>query len=155
MISPELLRRYPFFGFMSDHCLKTVAMHAEEAKFDDGIVIIEEGQEATTLYFLIEGGVELLYNLVESATDEGKNEIHVGDINPGEPFGISAMIEPYMFTATVKTTQDSRAIKIDAAAIKDLCMDNPEFAYNLMKKIASAAIERLNATRVQLAAAYA
>jgi len=155
MISPELLRRYPFFGFMSDQCLKTIAMHAEEEKFNHGSVILEEGQEATALYFLMEGGVELLYNRGGRAQDQGKNEFHVGDINPGEPFGISALIEPHVLTATVKATQDSRAIRIEASAIKQFCMDNPEFAFNLMKKIASAAIERLNATRIQLAAAYA
>jgi CRP-like cAMP-binding protein len=155
MISPELLRRYPFFGFLTEQCLKTLAMHAEEEKFDHGSVIIEEGQEATALYFLMEGGVELLYNRAGSAKDEGQKEFHVGDINPGEPFGISALIEPYVYTATVKATQNSRAIRIDASAIKELCMVQPEFAFNLMKKIASAAIERLNATRIQLAAAYA
>jgi CRP-like cAMP-binding protein len=155
MISPELLRRYPFFGFMNDHCTKIFAMHAEEKEFNTGSVIIEEGQEATALFFLMEGGVELLYNLGESAKDPGKNEFHVGDISPGEPFGISSLIEPYVFTATVKATQPSRAIKIDAGSIRELCMENPEFAFNLMKKIASAAMERLNATRIQLAAAYA
>jgi CRP/FNR family cyclic AMP-dependent transcriptional regulator len=155
MISPELLRRYPFFGFMSDHCLKTIAMHAEEEKFNNGDVILEEGQEAIALYFLMEGGVALLYDRSGSAKDQGNNELHVGDINAGEPFGISALIEPYMYTATVKATHDSRVIRIEASAIKELCMVQPEFAFKLMKKIASAAIERLNATRIQLAAAYA
>lgn len=154
MISPELLRRYPFFGFMSDHCFKTIAMHAEEEKFKNGDVILEEGQEATALYFLMEGGVALLYDR-GGTKDQGNKELHVGDINAGEPFGISALIEPHLLTATVKATQDSRAIRIEASAIQELCMDNPEFAFKLMKKIASAAIERLNATRIQLAAAYA
>ena len=54
MISPELLRRFPFFNFMNDAQLKAVAMIAEEKDYIIANSIIEANTPASSLYFLIE-----------------------------------------------------------------------------------------------------
>ncbi len=41
MISPELLRRYPFFGFLGDAQLKAIAMIAEESTYEKDQPIFE------------------------------------------------------------------------------------------------------------------
>jgi hypothetical protein len=43
MISPELLRRYPFFGLLTEAQLKAIAMIAQETNFTDGTQIFKEG----------------------------------------------------------------------------------------------------------------
>ena len=60
MISPELLRRYPFFIRLTDRCLTALAMLADETFYQAGVAIFEAGQPANIFYFLIEGGVDLL-----------------------------------------------------------------------------------------------
>jgi CRP-like cAMP-binding protein len=57
MISPELLRRFPFFGFMTDSQLTAVSMIAEEINFNHGSNVFEANAPATSLYFLIDGSV--------------------------------------------------------------------------------------------------
>ena len=53
MISPELLRRFPFFGFLDDMQLKEVAMLAEEIDVEQGTNIFEGEQPAAGLYVMV------------------------------------------------------------------------------------------------------
>ena len=55
------------------------------------------------------------------------------------------------YTTTTRVTRPSRVIKIDAAAVRQACEDDPHLAVGLMTEVARAAMERLGATRVQLA----
>jgi CRP-like cAMP-binding protein len=155
MISIELLRRYPFFGKLGYEQLKTLAMMAEEIKLEDGQVVIEEGKIADALYFLLEGSVSLYHPVVNPRTSGGSSEVPVCEINPGEPFSISALIEPHVLTSTARSSGVSRVIRL---AVKDL---NTAFAQDarlecmMIRCVAEAAMGRLSSTRVQLAAAYA
>ena len=49
MVSPELLRRYPFFGFLDATQLKAMAMIAEEVEPQTGEDLFETDQPATAL----------------------------------------------------------------------------------------------------------
>jgi CRP-like cAMP-binding protein len=79
----------------------------------------------------------------------------VGHVNPGEVVGISALIEPYQLTTDVRTTDVSRLLQIDAAGLRALCELDAKLAFGMMRQAATAAMERLEATRVELVAARA
>lgn len=147
MISPELLRRYPFFGSLSSDQLKQVAMIADEEKIASGQVILEEGKPAQFFYLLIEGGADVFFSI-----SPGK-EFFVAEINPSEPFGISAMVEPYIITTSIRISKPSRVIKISATALRDACAQDKDLAVAVYQQISKIAIERLNSTRIQLVAA--
>ncbi len=153
MISPELLRRFPFFGFMDDAQLKAVAMIAEEVTYEKDEVIVEAGKPADSFFFLLEGDVA--YYLVATSEHDPyyKKEHFVAEINPGEIFGISALIEPYIYTATLKADKPSRVIRIRASSLRALCEVDIKLSCGLHKAVARAAMERLQHTRVQLVAA--
>jgi CRP-like cAMP-binding protein len=87
------------------------------------------------------------------ATITKEKEYHISDINPGEMFGISALIEPYKYTTTLRVDKLSRVIKIGATDLRALCESDPKMAYGLMQAIAKVAIKRCQATRIQLIAA--
>lgn len=154
MISPELLRQYPFFGTLNDAQLKSVAMIADEVGFEVNERLFQKGETADALYFLLQGSVEL-YNFAEAATGEQDRGVLVSTVNPGEPFAISAVIEPYIITSTAWTSSPSRAIKIEALALRDLFEMDRRLAFVITRQASRAAMERLHATRVQLAAALA
>ncbi len=151
MISPELLRRYPFFCCMDEAQQKAIAMISEQVECDKGATLFEEGQQVHALHFLLEGNVDLLY----AGSGSHLDQFLVGEISPGEPFGISALIEPYTFTATARVAAPSRILKIDAAALRALCEVDCKMGYSIMRQIAKIALERLHYTRLQLAAAHA
>jgi CRP/FNR family cyclic AMP-dependent transcriptional regulator len=152
MISPELLRRYPFFGPLNHEQLKSIAMIADEKEFQPEMVIFAEGQPANILYFLMDGKVDLFITIQD---DDYQKEFPISGINPGEPFSISSMIEPYTLTASARTSNNTKVIMIDAISLRDLCNQDKDLGFTVIKQLAKAAIERLNATRVQLAACLA
>jgi CRP/FNR family transcriptional regulator, cyclic AMP receptor protein len=149
MISPETLRRYPFFASLNEDQQKAIAMVTEELRVDPGKELFSEGEPVPALYLLEEGSVDLLY----AASGEPKDQLLVGEINPGEPFAISAMIEPYTFTATARVAAPSRVLRIDARALRALCEVDCRMGYAIMRQLAAMALERLHFARVQLATA--
>lgn len=153
MISPELLRRYPFFGFMEDNELKAVAMIAEEQTYAKDDEIIQADTPADKLYFLEEGSASN-YFIVEDLKGN-KKELFIDHINPGEIFGFSALIEPHVYTATVRAEKESRIIKIEGMALRALCQFDPHLSCGLYQATAKVIMQRLKDTRVLLAAAVA
>ena len=149
MVSPELLRRYPFFGGLTDDEVAGVAMLADEVTFPAGALIFREREIATKIHVLTAGSVELVFEIPRVT---GAITAHIGSVAPGEPFGISAFVEPYRLTATARAESDVKAIVIDAAGLRAMSEVDCHLGYTVMRQIARALAERLNSTRVLLAA---
>jgi len=149
MISPEQLRRYPFFaGLTADH-LRGIAMIAQEVSYPAQSLIFKEGEEACCLYVLVSGEVELLY----SGGNEGKiADAYVGSIVQGEVFGISTMVGPFLLTASARSEGPVETIQIEAAGLRAMCEVDHGLGYILMQHLAQALALRLHECRVQLAA---
>jgi CRP-like cAMP-binding protein len=155
MISIELLRRYPFFGRLGYEQLKALAMIAEEINITDGQVIFEEGKAAEALYFLVEGSVALFHPIDSPRLAGGNPEIPVCEINPGEVFSISALIEPHVLTSTARSSGSGRMIRLGVDDLKAAFSKDAKLECLMIRCVAEAAMGRLNSTRVQLAASYA
>lgn len=153
MVSLELLHRFPFFSFMDEKELKAIANISQELKLTSGEVLIEADTPADALYFLIDGHLPYYMVVTSERIPDYRKEYFIGYINPKEIFGISAMIEPYQYTATLRAEKPCRVIKIDAAALRALCEVDIHLAIGFMTAIAQASMERLQITRIQLVAA--
>ncbi|MGD8583741.1 MAG: Crp/Fnr family transcriptional regulator [Chloroflexota bacterium] len=153
MISPEVLRRFPFFSFMRHDQLREVAMITDEVKKKKGQILFNADEDANYCYVLLEGAIDLHFIVVDENEPELRNEFVVGTINPGEVLGISAVIEPYVYTTTAVVIHDSRLLKIDAVALNELGGSDAELDNGLQRMVAKATMQRLHATRVLLAAA--
>jgi len=152
MISPELLRRYPFFSLLNESQLKAIAMITDERTYPKDTILFKENTPATKLCLLLEGDIDLVY----SGGGEGAivNAL-VGSIAPGEVLGVSSMIEPYRFISSVRATVPIKVLEIDSIALLALCEVDTKMGYALMSNIATAVLERLKFTQVELAAARA
>jgi signal-transduction protein with cAMP-binding, CBS, and nucleotidyltransferase domain len=81
MVSPELLRRNPFFGQLSDDQLKSIALIAEEKSYPKDFLLVKEEMPANKFLLLLEGDVDLIY----SGGGEGAvSNALVGSIAPGK-----------------------------------------------------------------------
>ncbi|HSQ28143.1 MAG TPA: Crp/Fnr family transcriptional regulator [Anaerolineales bacterium] len=154
MVSPEILRRFPFFALFSHEQLKTLAMSGEEIQFEDQETILSEGETAHELYFLLEGCVDLFYVVQDAFSSQERQEVPVSQITPGEPFGISSLIEPYVLTSTARGCHTCKVIRFDAHELRKAFNDDKQLELLFLRKAAKAAIERLHSTRIQLAAAW-
>jgi CRP/FNR family transcriptional regulator, cyclic AMP receptor protein len=151
MISLELLRRYPFFAGLDEVELKAIAMIADEVRVPAKTILFEEGQPADALFLLLDGSVDLSFTSPLGPAEQ----VHIGEVNPGEPFAISALITPHMLKHTARAGTTIHAIKIVASPLRAMCEKDTRVGYQVMRRVAEAAMERLHFTRVQLAAARA
>ncbi len=152
MISPELLRRYPFFSKFSATALKSVAMISEEVVFKQGEVIYESGQPNAAVLLLETGCIESFLIVKDPNRPEVHKEYYLDDLDPGEVFGISAMMEEKVHTTTAQASREGKLVRIDAAKLDALCQEDPAFGYMLMKEMAETLLKRLQQDRIQLAA---
>ncbi len=152
MVSPELLRRYPFFASLDEHQLEAIAMITQEKNYPKGALLVKENTDATCLALLIEGDIDLIF----SGGGEGAiaNAL-VGSIAPGEVYGVSSLIEPYRYTATARATMPVKVIELDGLALRALVERDSSMGCTMMRNVAVAVLERLRYTQVELAAARA
>lgn len=155
MISPERLRHHRFFSQFKEEQLISLSMITEQVSLESEETLFEEGKPAQELYFLLSGCVDLYYTLTDSARPQDRKEALVCQVNPGEMFGISALIEPFMLTATARSSGQSEVLRLDLEQLQELFEKDPHLEILMMHKVAKAAIERLHCTRLLLAAAYA
>jgi len=146
MISPEVLRRYPYFAAIGEESLKDVAMMAEEVSVGENCVLFNEDEPAAKLYIIAQGEVNIQYRL-------GTGELRTVDTLVGGDLLVwSALIEPYRTTAIATTTRATQLVAIDAKRLRDLCDRDPLLGYRLTIQVAKLLAHRLEGARVQLAA---
>lgn len=150
MIAPERLRSLPFFAFMDEEQLNAVAKIAEELPFEAGDEICEAHTPSDALNFLIHGSLLYYMVVLSPYQPDYRKEYFIGVVNPGEIFGISALIEPHVHTATLRADKPGFLIRIDAKVLRELCDKDAELAVGLMKAVARTAMSRLEMTRTQL-----
>jgi len=145
MISPEVLRRYPYFADVSEESLKQLAMIAEEKAIPANTVVFNEGDPAEYLSVILQGEVNIQYRL-------GTGELRTVDtLVAGDLLGWSALIEPYRYTAIATTTKPTQLARLDGPRLRKLCEDDPLLGYKLTTQIAKLLAHRLEGARVQLA----
>jgi CRP/FNR family transcriptional regulator, cyclic AMP receptor protein len=145
MISPELLRRYPYFAQISDGSLKEIAMMADEATIPAGMRVFNEGDPANSLYVILKGEVNIQYVL-------GDGQLRTVDtLVDGDLLVWSALVEPYKTTAVGTTTKETRVVKVNAGSLRKLCDKDPQVGYRLMLDVAKLLANRLEGARIQLA----
>ncbi|MEW6286022.1 MAG: Crp/Fnr family transcriptional regulator [Chloroflexota bacterium] len=155
MISPELLKKHTFFCCLDEAQLRELAMIANEEFYDAGANILEADAPVDGLYLLTSGHVDLFAVSQDKHDPKLRKEFLVGEVNPGEPFGVSALSEPYKSIALVRADTACTAIKIEANALRALCEKDCGLGYALMRQIVRYILERLAYTQAQLAAARA
>jgi CRP-like cAMP-binding protein len=155
MISPEILRRFPVFAGFDDNQLKSLAMIADEHDFETSAIVFEEGARALKCYLLVKGNIDLLMKSEEEYHPTSRRYFSAGEINPGEVFGLSAILDPTAFKLTAQCAEGSTIIEFDGAALQALSQVDIHFAYQMMHLTAISLMQRLYSTRVQLAAAWA
>lgn len=138
------LKKLKFFNEFDDATAEKIIAISELKEFNVKDVIIEEHQELSELYILIEGLVILGINV------PAKGRINVDTIHPGQIFSWSAIFPPYISTAYAIAMQPVKLLAIKASKLIELIGDNNTFGYKFMKIIGKTLSQRLADTRFQL-----
>jgi CRP-like cAMP-binding protein len=145
MISPELLRRFPFFAGFSELELKRLAMAGHERSLAEGQVLFQEGEPADECHFLVEGEIEILICAGEGCPES----VPLASLPAGELIGWSALVRPNIYTASARAARASRVIAFNRADL-ELLTSEAHLGSLWMTRVAQVIGRRLKDTRIQL-----
>lgn len=164
MISPELIRRYPFFAGLSHEQIVALAKVAEEREIEAGHYFFHEGEGIESLYLVVEGEVAIVIEIPaqgakQTVADQFARELKTSDVvtstvGPGEVFGWSALIAPYEASAGAKTSREAHIVAFDGAALRETFQEDCAFGLLMMEKAAQVSRDRLHDLRIESLAHY-
>lgn len=144
----ETLRGLHFDPEASSDYLEKLAAIAEFADLEQDMVIFREGDAPTHLYLIVNGAVALEIGI------PGQPPKRIHTVGETELLGWSPILNGERMTATARTLQPTRAIKIGGQQLLAVCEHDPKFGYEFMRRTALALAKRLTATRMQLLDVY-
>src|SRR4051794_12924154 len=90
------LRRVPILAALKEEHLEMLSKLANLRTFNQGEVIIRQGDPGAGLFVIIEGSVDVIFR-----EKPGKPEIKLNTLSKGEFFGEMSLIDGYPRSATV------------------------------------------------------
>ena len=140
---PNLVRNISCFRDLSKDQIKNIAQIANAVCYPPNKVLFREGESGRNLYFLVKGKIEVLYNIGEAG------QVHVDTISEEEFFGCSALLEPYTYTATMRSLSEIEVIAVDASALRKLMQKDYQLGFILQQLIIKLLIRRVMDFRLE------
>jgi CRP-like cAMP-binding protein len=160
MISPELIRRYPFFGGLSNDHIVALANAGEEIAVSDGEQLFKEGDTLDAFYLLLEGEVLITMDIPDRGKEQPVSkqltgeklhtrEVETGVIEEGQVFAWSAIVPPYEATANGKANGGCKLIAFDAAGLREAIEQDYHLGYLLSQRAAQVLRQRMQSLRIE------
>ncbi len=150
MIPPEILQRFQFFPGLTAAEVIGLSIIARETSFQRGDCIFQEGDTAHSLYLLLEGWVDVLIN----TDDQDSRRELMTTLTAGDIFGWSAVVAPYVYTASAVCASPVKAISLNRLELQALFEIDRTLYCTLITKICHVIASRLHATRLQVASLF-
>ena len=135
---------YLFEGLPQSKIERIVAITREQ-QFQKDHWLFHEEEEATDLYLIKDGAVELVIK-VEDAI-----EIPISIIRPKNGcLGVSALVEPYRYSLSARCLDDSTLSVIGRTKLHELMDADAELRCIIMTNLATKLLNRLKETRQEV-----
>ncbi len=144
MVSPELIRRYPYFSGISIDRINLLANIAEEVESEPGQYFHQEGEDINKVFIIIKGEVSLLTTLPQQGKEVIINTLGVDDV-----FGWTSLLPPYTAGAGARSITKCKLIQFNASGLRDKFEEDYQFGYLMMIKIAQIIRERLDSIVIE------
>jgi CRP/FNR family cyclic AMP-dependent transcriptional regulator len=141
-----IIRDYCFFSGMDPAHLEILAEGAREATFKAGDVLFREGEPAGDFFLIRKGKVELQAHELADGT------VPIQELQAGDVLGWSWLFPPFAWHFRARAVETTDVVVLDGGHLLAAAERDPQFGYELMKRVAQVVIHRLQATRKQLLA---
>ncbi len=144
----DYLAEHPFLSGFASAYLDMLAVHARVVQFAPSDYLLRERHEATEFYLIEQGRVAL------EIDGAARGRIVIETIEAGECLGWSWLFPPYKWHFSGRAIDAVQAIVLDGTKIREQCESDHSFGYEIMKRISSVVVQRLQATRLGLLDIY-
>ena len=162
MVSPELLRRYPFFAGLSRDQIVALAKTADEVSADTGHYFFHEADELKRFFLTVEGAVAIVIELPErdvehKLAEQLSRELQTRDvvvttIGSGDVFGWSGLVPPHTASAGAKAATPCRVVVFECEELRGIYEKDTEFGRLMMQRAAQVIRNRLRDMRIETVA---
>jgi CRP-like cAMP-binding protein len=142
MVTAAWLKKTELFGALDESQLDALLACSSVESFPGGRTIFRQGDEATRLYILIEGEIDLTVR-TEEKIDFMTSRIE----KEGAVFGMPCLVEPCRYNVTATCLKPSEVLVINAEHIRKSMEKDPRMGMQIMGKLASIYFNRLNEMR--------
>ena len=140
----EVMKKSDLFHGLNDEQLKIVGKMGTVCEFQPGAIICKQGTTLDKIYLIEDGLVGIILELGPLS------ERQVQAASKFQSFSWSAMIEPYISSATVKAIEKTKTLAFDRVELCDLCLTQPEIGCIIYSAAARLVATRLHNAYVQL-----
>lgn len=144
----QVLKESLLFSNLSEVQLKRINAICEERVYQKGDVISEQESPETELYIVIQGSVEISYDLTQDFTKKKAQDYpqatkSVLTISKGQSFGEVSLVDEGCRTANAIAKEDNtKLLIIWRRKLLLLCNSYPDFGYQVMINLASDLAQR-------------
>ncbi len=139
-----VLKKSELFADLNEQELRLVEAITTPQQVTTGTIICRQGTREEKIYIVEDGAVAIVLEVgpmshrqVQAACDN-------------ESFGWSALVEPYISTASVKATEKTKLLAFSADDLRALCKKHPEIGCKIYHAVAKVVAKRLRQAYQQL-----
>lgn len=133
---------------MSQKHIELLQQSSTYAEFGGGDVIFREGSPANSFCLIGQGTVAL------EADMNGEGLMQIAVLQDGEPLGWSWLFPPHIWHFHARALKRTTTTYFDAKVLRQLCEEDHDFGYELLKRVSQVMLERLQSTRGEMLKLY-
>lgn len=149
MVISQILKKANLFKALSDGQLRDLVELGREKSFQSGEEVFRHGQEATTLYVLLRGGV-CLTSQVPAEFDLMAETLQ----DTGSVFGTAGLTGSRVYNVTAKCLKPTSALAFDCARMKEIIRQDPACGLEVMTALSRLYSNRLNSGRTAISSLF-
>lgn len=144
----SLLAAHPFLNGFDRRHVRVIARCGRLCTFRAGDYLWRQGDIQKEAFVVLEGEIA-----VEIAVPNEGNVL-IETIREGEVAGCTCLLKSARWRFDARTTQDGRAIVLNARKLRAAMEQDHELGYQVLERCAKALGKRLNASRLKLVEAH-
>lgn len=149
MTTMALLERCELLAGLHEEQVQILTNLAAPLEVEEGTLLFREGDSAKFLYVIGEGKVAL--EMVVSKPNGGHTHpATVATLGPGEAFGWSAIVDPYVLTMSARAAGPCQLVRLDGVALREVLRSYQGIGFVFMSNLTRLLAGRLARTRETL-----
>jgi CRP-like cAMP-binding protein len=125
----SLCHEYPLFSELSAEQMQSVRELCREECFYPGYTLFEDGEQATKIYVLVDGEIEVFFAIGEAGM------VQVDQVEPGNTFGCAALVPPHIHSSTARAKTRIEVLEIDATGLRELFEEDPRLGVSVQQQV--------------------